>query len=341
MKKPKPICYFLPITSPPNPPLPNTLPILLATRSRYWGTPSSSDSSDDSCELVSVEIVRTSVNSRRISGTIIVDRGIRDVWAILTDYDRLSEHVPNLVESRRIPVSGSITPSTGRCRLYQKGAQKIAGFEFGASVTMDMEERFYDNSTSERLGVREMRKILFKCKDSKFFKNFDGEWKVEEIKEEGGEGVCTKVSYSVDVRPKGVVPVLALEWRIREDVPTNLRSVKKASEETGYAGVMRMRGELEGGGDLRRDDIVRGDNNDGGGSGEEGGLPGKSSTSLSYSSPNRRTREKMRESAKTRVKDFVGRFGPPRGYQDLDRKVRGEWEEEETLAAYNKNKGRK
>jgi hypothetical protein len=58
---------------------------------------------------------------------------------------------------------------------------------------MDMEERFYDNSTSERLGVREMRKILFKCKDSKFFKNFDGEWKVEEIKEEGGEGVCTKV----------------------------------------------------------------------------------------------------------------------------------------------------
>ena len=102
-----------------------------------------------------------------------------------------------------------------------------------------------------------------------------------------------------------------------------------------------MRGELEGGGgDLRRDDIVRGDNNDGAGSGDEGELPGKSSTSLSYSSPNRRTREKMRESAKTRVKDFVGRFGPPRGYQDLDRKVRGEWEEEETLAAYNKNKGK-
>jgi len=31
------------------------------------------------------------------------------------------------------------------------------------------------------------------------------------------------------VRPKGPVPVAALEWRIREDVPTNLRAVKAAT----------------------------------------------------------------------------------------------------------------
>merc|ERR1712025_278834 len=37
------------------------------------------------------------------------------------------------------------------------------------------------------------------------------------------------VSYVVDVRPKGPVPVAALEWRIREDVPTNLRAVKAAT----------------------------------------------------------------------------------------------------------------
>ena len=33
----------------------------------------------------------------------------------------------------------------------------------------------------------------------------------------------------MDVRPKGPVPVAALEWRIREDVPTNLRAVKAAT----------------------------------------------------------------------------------------------------------------
>lgn len=34
----------------------------------------------------------------------------------------------------------------------------------------------------------------------------------------------------VNVKPKGPVPVGALEWRIKEDVPTNLRAVKVASE---------------------------------------------------------------------------------------------------------------
>ena len=45
------------------------------------------------------------------------------------------------------------------------------------------------------------------------------------------------VSYTVEVRPKGPVPVAALEWRIQEDVPTNLRAVKKASMEVGAEGV--------------------------------------------------------------------------------------------------------
>ena len=53
----------------------------------------------DSCELVAVRIERTSPNSRKIAGEITVDTPIADVWAILTDYDRLAVHVPNLVES--------------------------------------------------------------------------------------------------------------------------------------------------------------------------------------------------------------------------------------------------
>ncbi len=40
----------------------------------------------------------------------------------------------------------------------------------------------------------------------------------------------TLLTYSVFVRPKGPVPVIALEWRIREDVPRNLLAVKLAAE---------------------------------------------------------------------------------------------------------------
>jgi hypothetical protein len=115
-----------------------------------------------------------------------------------------------------------------QCRLFQRGAQKIIGFEFGASVTMDMKEQIV--TESERI-------IGFKCVDSFFFNEFDGEWRVKEEADEIGRPQSI-ISYVVDVRPKGPVPVAALEWRIREDVPTNLRAVKKAALDVGYNGVM-------------------------------------------------------------------------------------------------------
>jgi Polyketide cyclase / dehydrase and lipid transport len=221
---------------------------------------------NDSCELVAVRIERTSPNSRRIFGDITIPAPLTDVWSIVTDYNRLSIHVPNLVESKiERTLSGSSTSAGDgqyQCRLYQKGAQKIIGFEFGASVTMDMKEiitmassaaNAYNtrdsngNSMNNRLpagattlnlppingpsasALREERKITFKCVDSFFFREFDGDWKVQEHWNYESNSVETLLSYVVEVRPKGPVPVAALEWRIREDVPTNLRAVKNAA----------------------------------------------------------------------------------------------------------------
>jgi hypothetical protein len=205
-------------------------------------------SNDDSCELVAVRIERTSPNSRRIFGDITINAPIQDVWSILTDYNRLAIHVPNLVESKieRPLNNGNMGDGQYQCRLYQKGAQKIIGFEFGASVTMDMREvvsiPFNNNSNNGRqtnalaipvtdpnIVLREERKILFKCVDSFYFREFDGEWKVQEFNNLNTGTIKTLLSYVVDVRPKGPVPVAALEWRIREDVPTNLRAVKKSA----------------------------------------------------------------------------------------------------------------
>eukprot|EP00978_Attheya_sp_CCMP212_P018512 scaffold50706_cov39-Attheya_sp.AAC.2 len=220
---------------------------------------------DDSCELVAVRIERTSPNSRRIAGDITVECTPDDAWAILTDYDNLAIHVPNLVESRRVASrSGASqsqrgTPGDGqyKCRLYQKGSQKIIGFEFGATVTMDMTEQIVVARNNMRAPVKltataedilfpaEERKIAFKCVDSPFFTEFDGEWRVQAIPNPTSPNQpLTSVSYIVDVRPKGPVPVGALEWRIREDVPTNLRAVKKAAMEVGLEGVMKLRQRL-------------------------------------------------------------------------------------------------
>lgn len=208
----------------------------------FGGT--NTETADDSCELVAVRIERTSRNSRRIAGDIIIPKPMDDVWAILTDYDNLAIHVPNLVESRRVNPSAGGTVNGAvqgdgdyKCRLFQRGAQKIIGFEFGASVTMDMAE-----TISNAESINESRVIDFKCVDSQFFSEFDGQWTLTSAPDpDDPSQIVSNVKYVVDVRPKGPVPVQALEWRIENDVPTNLRAVKAASIDVGKEGVIALR----------------------------------------------------------------------------------------------------
>lgn len=262
---------------------PKATPATATSLNIWWFGGSDTEQDDDSCELVAVRIERTSANSRRIAGSIVVPKPVDDVWAILTDYDNLAIHVPNLVESKRVNPGATtagtrngIVNSNGhagfpgdgsyRCRLFQKGAQKIVGFEFGASLTMDMTEQVLQNTARGGQGSRvfspmatvqslskeqeegeninpfEEKKIIFRCVESQFFSEFDGEWKVSWTTDpDDPTKLASMVEYVVDVRPRGPVPVQALEWRIREDVPTNLRAVKAASIELGKAGVEALR----------------------------------------------------------------------------------------------------
>lgn len=177
---------------------------------------------------VPVKIEVTGLNSRRISSSIVIDRCSDDVWGVLTDYDRLASRVPNLVVSRRL-----LRPDGCRPRVYQEGAQNVAGFDFRASVTMDMEELRLDSQGRPLPQPR----VRFSCYDSFMFEQFDGEWRLTP-RSVGGKA-ATRLSYSVDITPKGVVPVPAIEWRVREDVPSNLLALKAAVERRCHSGNKR------------------------------------------------------------------------------------------------------
>jgi hypothetical protein len=182
--------------------------------------------------LTDVKIEAPSLNTRKISASIIVDTPMQEVWSILTDYNNLATHVPNLVKSYVVP------NAAGDIRLFQEGAQKIIGFDFRASLLMQMqEEKDEDNKTQLEW------KIDFKCAESRMFDAFDGQWslkyqsrsvEVDPITKQSKYNYKSKLSYSVFVRPKGPVPVMALEWRIKEDIPTNLFAVKIASEKRAF-----------------------------------------------------------------------------------------------------------
>lgn len=306
----------------------------------------------DSCELVAVRIDRTSPNSRRISGDIIVPRHLDDVWAILTDYDNLAIHVPNLVESRRVhPSNGNGFDNSSaqgdgkyRCRLYQRGAQKIVGFDFSASVTMDMCERIIGGapfapsaSLPTEVSSNEQRQILFKCVESKFFSEFDGEWRISWCADpDDSSKVATKVSYVVDVRPRGPVPVQALEWRIREDVPTNLRAVKVAAMEVGKEGVLALRERqrlLRSGESSGVDNTTSATTNQ---TGSSSSLSKGSSRFQSLASNTRRNvGNAVRDAAKATAQMTSARPKPKLA------PVRVQWYEDETMASYLTKKKRK
>lgn len=177
-----------------------------------------------------VVIEAPSMNSRRITASVVLDCPIDAVWDILTDYNNLATHVPNLVKSYTLP-----NPSNSKgIRLFQEGAQKIIGFDFRASLTMDMTEEEGDENNSRR-----EKFLYFKLAESMMFASFDGSWtlkyhsrtkKLDPVTGQYNYAYKTLLTYSVFVRPKGLVPVIALEWRIREDVPVNLLAVKSAAE---------------------------------------------------------------------------------------------------------------
>lgn len=180
-------------------------------------------------------IERTSPNSRRISGEVIMDTSIDAIWSILTDYDNLNVHVPNLIESKVLSHGSSRVLGSsdigggggggGGPRVHQKGAQRIFGFEFSADVTLEMKE-FIHNPGNDEYMTDEMKiySIDFQCVQSQFFSQFDGSWILEEYSKSR-----TMVRYIVDVVPKGPVPVAALEWRIKEDIPVNILAVSKSA----------------------------------------------------------------------------------------------------------------
>jgi carbon monoxide dehydrogenase subunit G len=71
------------------------------------------------------------MNSRKITASIIIDSPLQAVWSVLTDYNNLATHIPNLVQSYLVQ-----SPNHNSLRLFQEGAQKIIGFDFRASVSI-------------------------------------------------------------------------------------------------------------------------------------------------------------------------------------------------------------
>lgn len=152
---------------------------------------------------VDVDVKPLGDRQRQITAKIQLPSEIEKVWKILTDYEALSDFIPNLAKSRLLK-----HPSSG-IRLEQVGTQKFLGFNFCARVVLDLIEHF-------------PKEISFRMVEGDF-KDFYGSWLLEPYGQ--GEQQGTNLFYTIFIWPKLTMPVGIIERRLSQDLQANLIAI--------------------------------------------------------------------------------------------------------------------
>ncbi|MCO5604462.1 hypothetical protein L7F22_058628 [Adiantum nelumboides] len=153
-----------------------------------------------------VEVI--SWRERRITASIVIDASTQRVWQILTDYERLSEFIPNLICSEIIHC-----PFPGRVWLFQKGMQRMMYWNIEAHVVLDLKE------------FPLMGELHFLMVDGDFMR-YDGKWCLQA----GTRPHTSVLHYEVNVVPKIIFPTAFVEGIIKADLPKNLCALAKRAE---------------------------------------------------------------------------------------------------------------
>jgi ribosome-associated toxin RatA of RatAB toxin-antitoxin module len=162
--------------------------------------------SSDSDPTPPVELTTHSDGRQReLCARILIPSTLEKVWALLTDYDHLAQHIPNLASSRRIP------HPNGKIRLEQIGTQQFFRLNFSARVVLDMEEEYPHT-------------LHFAMVEGDF-KAFQGSWKLNTLDVEGQP--YTHLSYCLTILPKMGLPVQVIENCLGKDLTANLMAIRQ------------------------------------------------------------------------------------------------------------------
>lgn len=187
---------------------------------------------------VSVEVEKTSWNSRKLFATVEVQAPVELVWERLTDYEHLHTFIPSLVQNK------CLSRRPDGAVIYQVGAQEVAlGVKFSAACTLDCHEyiggvplSMFTTESNVGNGYFPQPKSTMRGKPSRDitfaliegdFKVFKGVWRMQPGR--AGDGTTT-LGYSLYVKPQEWLPVGLIQSRIENEVANNLDAVRKHAE---------------------------------------------------------------------------------------------------------------
>ncbi|UKO99019.1 SRPBCC family protein [Nostoc sp. UHCC 0870] len=152
---------------------------------------------------VDVQIAKVAERQRQITAKVQIPHPVERVWKVLTDYEALTEFIPNLAKS------SLLKHPNGGIRLEQIGSQRLLNFNFCARVVLDLEESF-------------PKEINFQMVEGDF-KGFSGYWCLEPYVL--NELIGTNLCYSIQIWPKLTMPVTIIERRLSNDLKSNLLAI--------------------------------------------------------------------------------------------------------------------
>ncbi|KAG0631523.1 hypothetical protein M758_1G260500 [Ceratodon purpureus] len=144
---------------------------------------------------------------RRVVAAITVEAPAQNVWAVLTDYERLHEFVPNLA------ICEVLTRDKNRVRLLQEGCKCLLYMVLHARVVLDLWER-------------PRYEILFQQVEGDF-DSFQGKWTLEPL---GAQHTLLKYVVDTRMHRDSLLAEALVEEVIYEDLPANLCAIRDRVE---------------------------------------------------------------------------------------------------------------
>eukprot|EP00595_Chromulina_sp_UTEXLB2642_P000525 CAMPEP_0196762952 /NCGR_PEP_ID=MMETSP1095-20130614/3118_1 /TAXON_ID=96789 ORGANISM="Chromulina nebulosa, Strain UTEXLB2642" /NCGR_SAMPLE_ID=MMETSP1095 /ASSEMBLY_ACC=CAM_ASM_000446 /LENGTH=468 /DNA_ID=CAMNT_0042115119 /DNA_START=414 /DNA_END=1816 /DNA_ORIENTATION=+ len=225
---------------------------------------------DDICLLPGDPIIRIEEapsNSRRIYSGIDILAPVDDVWKVLTNYERLQDVVPSLVKNEivyRTADGGARLAQVGSAKVLPGitfTAKTVLDVKiypennpipksYVADYAHDVKNKRYSSTKSDELiskyqplkrGVfpRPIAITTLPHRDISMqnvvgegdFDHYQGLWRMQELPYCAPEGMsATRLTYAVEIKPKGFLPVSLIESRIASDLKANLESIRKFVE---------------------------------------------------------------------------------------------------------------
>ena len=140
---------------------------------------------------------------RRLAVQLRTDQSVEQLWQVLTDYEGLSEFIPNLSSSKLIERSGN------RVTLAQVGSQQLVlGLKFSAEVQLELTEHRPEGLLQFRMTKGD-------------FRRFEGSWRLQSVPDQ------TLVLYELTVQGCLGMPIALIEQRLRQDLNDNLLAVEE------------------------------------------------------------------------------------------------------------------